>query len=407
MTLKQATHVCLALLAVSGLLAGCAAPPAPTAPAAGPATLAAPVGPTSSAPSATLPPSATAEPTQAVPTATAAGPTPVPGKAALVSLRGEAVFAADGWGNKERQVLSLGSAAAVALHGAQLAYVDNGSVLVADLNGSAPRRLADAPPAFLLGPDLVWTADGQAILTVADREDPNARETGRSLDIGIVGLEDGTWRPGLSLADRVGVTILQAPSPSGQVLLVAWGAEPSFTEALRYDLATGQLLARVPIAGGGEIVPSPDDKAAVTTLFDEGKGANVNLLYDLAQDSLPVRQRLALQPDTHTAGHLWSPDGKRIAYLLRRGRAPSEAPAAGLGIWIWDVEEKKTARVAEVTDPAAGPVAWTPDGRYLLYRDADASGANAFYALDTAGNSVQRLPLDPASRILGWIPGVP
>ena len=46
----------------------------------------------------------------------------------------------------------------------------------------------------------------------------------------------------------------------------------------------------------------------------------------------------------------------------------------------------------------------TPDGRYLICRQADPSGAYAYYALDTETGASRRLPLDPASRILGWIP---
>jgi len=389
----------LAGLVISCLLAGCALRPAEPAsqPTAGVATYA--------APSPTLLPSATLEPTQVASTPESAAPTPVPGAASLVSLRGDGVFVGDGWGAQSRQVLSLGPATSMAVRGERLAYVVDGSILLADLSGAAPRRVGDAPPAFLLGPDLVWTDDGQALLTVADREDASATQTGRSIDVGVVTLSDGTWRPGLALADRAGATILSADGATGQVLLVPWGAEPSFKEALRYDLSNGQLVASLPIAGEGEIVPSPDGRLAVTTLFDEAQGVNTNLLYDLSEDTSPVRQRLPLNAGTHTVSHVWSPDGRRIAYLLRQGRAPSEAAEQALGIWIWDLENRKTAKVAEASDPSSGPVAWTPDGRYLIYRQVDAAGANAFYALDTTGNSVQRLPLHAASRILGWVGG--
>ncbi len=391
-------------LATICLLAACSSPsPTPTPPGSGAPvpTVAAPEE--TALPTPTVAPSPTLEPTEAVPTPEGStDPTPVPGQASLVSLREDAVLVGDGWGAQPRKVLSLGPVTSLIVRGSEIAYVANGKILVAGLSGSAPRQVSDAPPAFLLGPDLYWTADGKSLLTIADHEDEDATETGRSLDIGIVSLADGAWRPGLALADCAGVTILQADSADSTVLLVAWGTMPSFAEAQRYSLTTGELVSTLPIAGQGEIIPSPDGRLAVTTLFDEAKGTNVDLLYDLSEDTAPVRQRLGLQADTHTASHVWSPDGQRIAYLLREGRTPTEGGGA-LGIWIWDTENQKTAKVIEATDPASGPVAWTPDSRYLIYRQVDSAGANAYFALDTADNTARQLPLDPASRILGWL----
>ena len=254
------------------------------------------------APLPTLPPGPTAEPTQAItPTPEPPEPTPLPGNWSLVSLREDAVLVGDAWGAESRQVLSLGDAVGIALHGDQLAYVAEGSILLARLDGSAPRRLADAPPSFLLGPDLVWTGDGQALLTVADREDASATQTGTSIDIGVVSVSSGTWRPGLSLADRAGVTILRAPAADGEILLVAWGAEPAFQEALRYHLSTGDLLASIPMAGQAEAIPSPDGRFILTTLFDEARGAMTDLLYDLTDPALGLRQRLTLPAGAHSA----------------------------------------------------------------------------------------------------------
>lgn len=412
MNLRRVNSISRAWLApvlISLLLAGCTALPGmpTTAPASGVSNLSTTTPVASLTPSPTLPPSPTPEPTQVVPTPEPAGPTPVPGRQSLVSLREEGLFIGDGWGAQSRQALSLGPVTGVALHGSQLAYVVDGGIFLADLNAGMSRRLADSPPAFLLGPDLIWTDDGRAILTVADHEDSSAAQVGRSLDIGVISLPDGAWRPGLALPDCAGVTILRADGASGQVLLVAWGAEPSFKEALRYDLANGQIVAKLPIAGAGEIVPSPGGRLALTSLFDEAQGVNTDLLYDLTGDSTPIRQRLALNPDTHTASHLWSLDGKRIAYLLRSGRTSSEDAGQGLGIWVWDIEQKKTAKLIDTSDPADGPVAWTPDGRYLIYRQADAAGGRAFYALDIAQNAARPLPLDASSRILGWLPAQP
>jgi len=411
MEVKQAwfTHWMGAIVAIGllGFVAGCAGTPvAPSVQPAPPEAL-----PTSTVPISeaavtvvpTEPAISTPLPTLVVTRTVGAGPTLPPGSEALVTLREDEILVGDHWGAEAYPVLSLGTVTSVAVQGSRVAYVVDGGILVADLRDGPPTRVADAPPAFLLGPDLVWTADGQALLTIADREDTSAKETGRSVDIGVVTLPNGPWRPGLALADRLGVTILRADRATGEVLLVAWSGEPTFKEALRYDLASGRLLATLPIAGEGEIVPSPDGKAALTTLFDQARGTNSSLIYDLTTNTAPIRYRLEHPSQTYAASHVWSPDGKRVAYLLRKGRAFWDTQNEGLGIWVWDLEKKTTTKVAEATDPAAGPVAWTPDGRYLIIKQIDAAGAGTFFALSVPDGAARQLPIDPASRILGWI----
>lgn len=153
------------------------------------------------------------------------------------------------------------------------------------------------------------------------------------------------------------------------------------------------------------MVPSPDRKLALTSLFDAETGINTCLLYDLTEDSLPLRQRLGLAGETHTAGLVWSADGKRVAYLLREGRSAGEESGKGLGLWVWDIGLRRTVKAGNAGGPADSPLAWTPDGNYLIYRQADASGARAAYALSLADATSRQLPLDPASSILGFLPG--
>ena len=402
----EALLACLIIALGSGLLGCQSAPQAPLA-ATAPATAVATPEPTVT-PEPTLPATPLPAPTAATAPATpAVGPSPAPLAESLVSLREDSVLLGDSWGGNAHEVLSLGPVSSLAFWGTQLAYVANGSLMVANLRGGAPQRVADVPPAFLLGPDLAWTADGRALLTIADRQDAQAAHTGRSIDIGVVPLPGGPWHPGLALADRAGVTILQADNPTGQVLLVAWEAEPSFHEAQRYDLTSGQLVGTLPIAGEDEILPSPDRRLALTTLFDAAKGVDASLIYDLSQDSAPVRFRLEHPSQTHAASQAWSPDGKRVAYLLRDGATPLEAGDGARGIWVWDLERQQTTQVAEAADPSAGPVAWTPDGRYLICRQVDAAGGATFYAVPADGGPASPLPLDPSSRLLGWMPVSP
>ncbi len=83
-----------------------------------------------------------------------------------------------------------------------------------------------------------------------------------------------------------------------------------------------------------------------------------------------VRSRLTLD-EAEDGSPVWSPDGRRIAFFSLRGQAP--------GIWIKQVDGSRDPR--KVSGPAgpARPVAWSPDGQYLLVQTRGRGGGGLYF----------------------------
>ena len=88
-----------------------------------------------------------------------------------------------------------------------------------------------------------------------------------------------------------------------------------------------------------------------------------------------------------------SPDGKQLAYLLRR--TDMEANKGRTALWLQSVEGGTPRRLTELASNASEP-SWSPDGRSLYFLSTR-SGSNQLWRLDLTGGEAQAvsaLPLD-------------
>ena len=84
----------------------------------------------------------------------------------------------------------------------------------------------------------------------------------------------------------------------------------------------------------------------------------------------------------------WSPDGKYLAYVSQRGRAPF-----GLGSHIIAIRSVETGQERELSPkvnprPNYGTLRWSPDGRSLLVLGRDKKGRQGLYQLDADTGAV-------------------
>jgi dipeptidyl aminopeptidase/acylaminoacyl peptidase len=73
----------------------------------------------------------------------------------------------------------------------------------------------------------------------------------------------------------------------------------------------------------------------------------------------------------------WSPDGTRIAFVSKRGEDPDRADDTN----VYVIEARAGATPRQVTTfygPDEGPLSWSPDGRFIAYRQGDPPRFSAY-----------------------------
>jgi Tol biopolymer transport system component len=95
-------------------------------------------------------------------------------------------------------------------------------------------------------------------------------------------------------------------------------------------------------------------------------------------------QRLLTAPDTSERHPRWSPDGKKVAFI-------SYPYKGGLGKGFLRTLDLDTGEVATYIEGAAGPLTWSPDGRYILFYNTWDSGPKPVFGAEPAQTQVKGL----------------
>ncbi len=120
---------------------------------------------------------------------------------------------------------------------------------------------------------------------------------------------------------------------------------------------TGKQLA--PVGTVGQITNlalSPDDQRVAVTRFDTQTGSTDLWLIDQARET-----RLTFDP-ANDASPVWSPDGSRIAFNSSR--------SGSIDLYVKPSSGGTEDLLFKSSNPK-GPQAWSADGRFILYSEAD------------------------------------
>jgi Tol biopolymer transport system component len=141
---------------------------------------------------------------------------------------------------------------------------------------------------------------------------------------------------------------------------------------------SGKELERVPGTnwqGGVTVALSPDERTVAT---EQLLGGTMDVwLFDLGRR---VSTRFTSDPDFEFYT-VWSPDGKRIAFLSNRKSTVGTA----WDIYVKSVSGKGSEDLLVGGDGSQIPNDWSPDGRFVLYADYNA-GPRGIWAVSPEGD---------------------
>jgi hypothetical protein len=369
------------------------------------------------------PPSPTWEPTSAPPTvtltATVAPPeptdtarpeptftlTPSPSPAVaqhLVYARGGSLYRGDYFGAESVEVAIVPEMEAMDFYQGVLVAAQGRNVNIVNLRQGTLSTFQIPITATVDYAEVHWGASGRGLLYLALVPDPSAETFERSVELRFLSPQDGAEKGRILVPDVAGVSVLHYDDVLGRIMLIPRGPEISFAEIEIYDTRSGQLVGAFPAQGDGEAAVSADARYVLTERLSD-QGAQL-LLYDL-QEGRDARPRAWQHPaGSYSVFHVWSPDGRYVAYLLREGRNFSDESTKGLGLWVLDVAEMQAKKVLEEPDAASSLFGWTPDGAYIIGHHRSSAQDEYWYAVRPDGGDRRLLSLGPQAEVLGWMP---
>jgi len=153
------------------------------------------------------------------------------------------------------------------------------------------------------------------------------------------------------------------------------------TDELRWFDRTGKPLAG--LGGRGDfsnVELSPDGSRVLVGALDSAAGVRNIWVYDSAR-GLP--QRLTFGPgDSRTA--IWSPDGQKVLFNRRLPQAGGTSNIA-IDFFLKGADGSGPETPVLVDGVSKDPLAWSSDGKYVLYRASGQKTGNDLYTLPMSG----------------------
>lgn len=255
--------------------------------------------------------------------------------------------------------IDLTPPAASAVRGAQLAFT------------AVPRN---ARGDVLLGRVVAWSSSNTAVATVAP---------GGVVRAVAAGIADITAEAeGKRATARLTVT---APAVTYELLHSGWPDYP-LGEWRLYAAALGGGASRLvipvdalPGLGATQASASPDGSRIAFTAYDPTAGTSH--LYVMGADGANLLRLTSggseMQPD-------WSPDGTRLAYVVRPRGQPGD-------VWVMNADGSGATNVTGGTNALSQySPAWSPDGTRLAFAEGDAGSSN-LWTMRPDGSDRRRL----------------
>ncbi len=257
--------------------------------------------------------------------------------------------------------------------------------------------------------ELMWGAQGRSLVYSALVAEGKDKSDKRRVELHILDVSGAQSKGELATVGQVtlddveSVSLLRYDEERKRLLLVPRSEQPVFRELRFYDTTSGQLVDTYPAEGQGDVLVSPDGRYVLTEQFTDS-GAQF-ALYDLQAQGEARPKIWPHEKGAYSMFPLWSPDGRQVAYLLRRDQEGESDPIEALGLWVLDIATGQAHRILEEDTPFSSLGSWTPEGDYIVgYHEAD-QGSH-YYAVHPDGRDRRTLSLPTQTQILGWMPPI-
>ena len=320
----------------------------------------------------------------------------------LVYAQAASLYLGDVLGRDAAEVVVGASLESWAFRNGILATVTGRQIDIIDLPQGAVRSYTLDVPGELMHTRVLWSDSANVLLYAAIVRDDMAANYGRTALLRVVSAGSGVVLGQATVPDVTDVLLLRYDEATGQALIAPAGADPTLPRVQFWDLGAGSKVGEMAVASDGLASVSPDGRYLLTTALDGDAGVRMCYLYDLANPEAAPRS-LALPADSHSASHVWSPDGARVAYLLRDSLLSYEA-TAGVGVWVLDVATMTASEILPSRSWARSCISWTPDSALLVGYHRGLEDGTYFYSVRPDGSDRQILSLETDAEVLGWMP---
>lgn len=260
-------------------------------------------------------------------------------------------------GTKEIPAAYAGASSLV-LHGGNVAFALGPDVYTLQLEGGVPRLLYTFQQEGLLGVQVAWSRAGTHLLYAAMYSQPEGSAFGVRTDLGLLDVVAPAQARFASVTDWTGAAPLAYDEATGQAVVLPRGQDAAFVALHAYDVRTGQLTRLYAVEGEGTAAVSWDQRRAVVTGYDPQSRRAFLRLYDLEHPEV-APQTVTLPEGLYCWGPLaWSPDDRYVAFVPLRGDPYGAPEASPEGIWLLVPETGEVFSVGSVETPQAWLVGW-------------------------------------------------
>lgn len=210
--------------------------------------------------------------------------------------------------------------------------------------------------------------DGQLDLFLADPAGRNVRPLTQTPENETF----ATWSPDGKMLAFVRLAT-RAPTGGGR-----GSASGVYLLTLENDKPVERRLAEEAGFGWAEPAWSPDGRrvAWLRTVFPGAEGGPITGELVIVNVATLAAETHPLTPTVSATGVSWSPDGRSLVFTaaggvvsVPQGRAPTVPEGIPKAAWVYDVNERTLALVAQ----DATLVRWSPTGEWLAYTDVEKS----------------------------------